>query len=352
MGGDQAPLAILDGVSDALIRHPGAKVLLHGDQAKLAPLVAAHPRLAQAASVRHASEVIAMDAKPGQALRNGRQSSMWAAIAAVASGEAQVAVSAGNTGALMAISKFQLRTVEGIARPAIAALWPTTRAECVVLDVGANIECDAAELVDFAIMGAAYARVLHGFERPTVGLLNVGVEEVKGHEELKAASAILKAADLPLRYHGFVEGDDICAGTVDVVVTDGFTGNVALKSAEGAAKLIATFLRAALSRTLLARLGAFLASGAFAALRAKMDPRTSNGGVFLGLNGVVVKSHGGTDATGFSAAFDLAVEMAAHDLPQRIAVDVARLARDTEAAQPVGASTPQGAAGESEAVVR
>ncbi len=352
MGGDNAPAAILDGVADALVRHPQARFLLHGDEARLRPMVAERAKLAASVEIRHAPDVVAMDTKPGQALRGGRSSSMWAAIAAVGVGEAQVAISAGNTGALMAIAKYQLRTIESVARPAIACLWPTQRADCVVLDVGANLECDADQLVQFAVMGAAFARHVFGLERPTVGLLNVGVEDVKGHDEVKAAAQILRQVDLPFIFHGFVEGDDICAGTVDVVVTDGFTGNVALKTAEGTAKLVATYLRAALNRSFFARLGAILASGAFAALRAKMDPRTMNGGTFLGLNGVVVKSHGGTDAMGFSSALDLAVEMAAQDLPQRIAADVSRLGRGGRDTETEKASAAPGAPQSSEAVSR
>jgi glycerol-3-phosphate acyltransferase PlsX len=266
-----------------------------------------------------------MSAKPSQALRSGRESSMGRALMAVAEGEAKAAVSAGNTGALMAIARHVLGSLAGIDRPAIAVLWPTIRGETVVLDVGANVGCDEEQLVTFAVMGAAFARVVFGLERPTVGLLNIGTEEVKGNDAVKAAAQILRAIDLPMRFHGFVEGDDISTGTVDVVVTDGFTGNVALKTAEGTAKLIAHYLKCALSRSLFARIGALFASGAFRALRQKMDPRAVNGGVFLGLNGTVVKSHGATDALGFAAAVDLAIDMAVSDLPKTIAMDLAHL---------------------------
>jgi phosphate acyltransferase len=250
---------------------------------------------------------------------------MGRALATVAEGEANAAVSAGNTGALMAIARHLLGSLPGIDRPAIAAIWPTIRGQSVVLDVGANVGSDEEQLVTFAVMGAAFARAVFGLERPTVGLLNIGTEEVKGNEVLKAAAQVLRAVELPMRFQGFVEGDDISTGTVDVVVTDGFTGNVALKTAEGTAELIAHYLKSALSRSLLARLGAFLASGALRALRQKMDPRAVNGGVFLGLNGVVVKSHGATDALGFASALDLAIDMAASALPKKIAMDLAHL---------------------------
>jgi glycerol-3-phosphate acyltransferase PlsX len=252
-----------------------------------------------------------MDEKPSLALRRGRNTSMWRAIASVKNKEAAVAVSAGNTGALMAMSMFQLGTLDGISRPAIAALWPTKRGQSVVLDVGANVVVDADQLVDFAVMGEAFARAILGLERPTVGILNVGSEDVKGNEAVKGAAHILRNnSSLPIEFAGFVEGDDIAEGTVDVVVTDGFTGNVALKTAEGTAKLVTHFLRSALRRSLLGRAGGFLAAGALGTLRRKLDPRASNGGIFLGLDGVVVKSHGGTDELGFASALDMAIAMA------------------------------------------
>jgi glycerol-3-phosphate acyltransferase PlsX len=210
-----------------------------------------------------------------------------------------------------------------VDRPAIAVIWPTVEAECIVLDVGANVGADSRQIVEFALMGASLARALFGMEKPTVGLLNIGVEEVKGVEQIKEAAAVLKEAPLPIRFHGFVEGDDIGQGVVDVVVTDGFTGNIALKTAEGTARQIAAYLRAAMSRSLLARIGAILAQGAFGALKEKMDPRQLNGGIFLGLNGIVVKSHGGTDATGFACAIDLAYDMASNGVVERLASDVA-----------------------------
>jgi glycerol-3-phosphate acyltransferase PlsX len=275
-----------------------------------------------------------MDAKPSQALRQGRwKSSIWLALDAVRKGEADVAVSAGNTGALMAMAKFNLKTLAGIERPAIAALWPTLRGESIVLDLGASIGADADHLVNLAAMGSAMARVLFDLDRPTVGLLNIGVEEAKGLEEVRRAGQMLREHPLPhLEYLGFVEGDDIGKGTVDVVVTEGFAGNIALKSAEGTARQMAGYLRSAMSRTWRARLGYLLARDAFRTLREKMDPRRSNGGVFLGLNGIVIKSHGGTDSEGFAAAVDIGYDMVRQDLMEKIRQVLVRDERTSAAA--------------------
>jgi glycerol-3-phosphate acyltransferase PlsX len=261
-----------------------------------------------------------MKDKPSQALRRGRKtSSMWLAIDAVKKGEADVAVSAGNTGALMAMARFNLHTLPGIDRPAIAAVWPTTRGDSVVLDLGATIGGDAHHLVALAVMGSAMASVLFNRERPTVGLLNIGVEEMKGHEEIREAAELLRAMNLPqLEYVGFVEGDGIGRGAADVIVTEGYSGNIALKAAEGTARQIAEFLRSAMARTWRARLGYLFARDAFRALRDKLDPGKSNGGVLLGLRGVVVKSHGGADAEGFAYAIDVGYEMAHYDLLTKI----------------------------------
>jgi glycerol-3-phosphate acyltransferase PlsX len=326
MGGDHGPDVVIPGAELAAVRHPDFRFLLFGDQSRIAPLLERHPRLKEKSQIRHTDVFVAMDAKPSQALRQGRgKSSMWMAIDSVRQGDADVAVSAGNTGALMAMARFILKTLPGIQRPAIAAIWPTLRSESVVLDVGATIGADARQLVEFAVMGEAMARCLFGLEKPTVGLLNIGVEEIKGVEQVKEAARLLRELDLPIRYEGFVEGDDIGQGKVDVVVTEGFSGNIALKAAEGTAKQLASFLKAALHRTLMSRLGAVLASGAFRALRDRMDPRKHNGGVFLGLNGVVVKSHGGTDALGFATAIDVAYEMVHNDLVKKISTDLAKL---------------------------
>ncbi|TMJ35904.1 MAG: phosphate acyltransferase PlsX [Alphaproteobacteria bacterium] len=338
MGGDAGPEMVLPGAELASVRHPDLKLLLFGDRTQLATLLEKYPRLKARSEVRHSENAIAMNDKPSQALRRGRgKSSMWLAIEAVRSGEAQGVVSAGNTGALMAMARFVLKTIPGIERPAIAAIWPTLRGESVVLDVGATIGADARQLVEFALMGEAMARSLMGLSRPTVGLLNIGVEEVKGLEQVKEAGRLLRDLGLPLEYKGFIEGDDIGKGTVDVVVTEGFTGNIALKTAEGTAKQLSTYLKLVLNRTLLSRLGALLATGAFATLRERMDPRKHNGGVFLGLNGIVVKSHGGTDALGFATAVDVAIEMIRNGLVAKIAADVAEMNRHMDAFAPPSA---------------
>jgi phosphate acyltransferase len=324
MGGDHGPSVVIPAAAMTAIRHPEARFLLVGDSARIEPELRAHLALAAKSQVVHTDIAVAMDEKPSQALRKGRwKSSMWLALEAVRDGRADAAVSAGNTGALMAMAKFCLKTIPGIDRPAIAAIWPTIESECIVLDVGANVGADARQLAEFALMGAAMARALFGVEKPSVGLLNIGVEEVKGLDEIKKAAAVLKDAPLPIRYKGFVEGDDVGRGAVDVVVTDGFTGNIALKTAEGTAKQIGEYLRAAMGRSLLARIGAVLAQGAFRALKDKMDPRQLNGGIFLGLNGIAVKSHGGTDATGFASAIDLAYDMASNAVVKRLASDIA-----------------------------
>jgi len=326
MGGDHGPAIVLPGAELALLRHPDIEYILFGDSGEIEPLLASRPALRAASRVVHTDVAIKMSDKPSQALRYGRwKSSMWLAIDAVKKKEADVAVSAGNTGALMAMAKFHLKTMPGIDRPAIAGLWPTLRGESVVLDLGASIGTDAKHLVDLAAMGSAMAQVLFDIKRPKVGLLNIGVEEVKGLEAVREAGAMLRESNPPhLDYCGFVEGDDIGKGTVDVVVTEGFAGNIALKTAEGTARQIAEYLRAGMSRTWRARLGYLLAQGAFQALREKMDPRRSNGGMFLGLNGIVIKSHGGTDAEGFASAVDIGYDMVRYDLLSKIGEAVVR----------------------------
>ncbi len=326
MGGDAGPAIVVPGAALAAERHPDVKFVLFGDEAAVKPLADKERKLSGRYELVHTEIAIAMDDKPSQALRRGRgKSSMWRTIDAVKQGQAHAAVSAGNTGALMAMSRFVLKTLDGIERPAIAAQWPTLRGESVVLDVGATVGADARQLLEFAVMGEAMSRCLTGLKQPTVGLLNIGVEELKGNENVKEAGRLLRELSLPIQYMGFVEGDDIGKGTVDVVVTEGFTGNVALKAAEGTAKQITTVLRAAIKGSLLSMAGAFLARGAFAALRDRLDPRKHNGGVFLGLNGVVVKSHGGTDALGFATAIDVAIDMVRNGLVQKIAEDVAHV---------------------------
>jgi glycerol-3-phosphate acyltransferase PlsX len=323
MGGDVGPEVVIPGAEMAAIRHPGFSFQLHGDKDRITALLDAHPKLKAVATVHHAEIAIAMDDKPSQALRRGRgKSSMWKAIEAVRDGSAHAAVSAGNTGALMAMSRFVLKMIPGIERPAIAAIWPTMKNESVVLDVGATVGADARQLIEFAVMGEAMASCLFGLQHPTVGLLNIGVEEVKGNEAIKEAGRLMRELDLPIKYHGFVEGDDIGRGTVDVVVTEGFTGNVALKTAEGTAKQISSFLKSAMTSSFFAKIGALFAFNAFRDVKDRMDPRKHNGGLLLGLKGIVVKSHGGTDALGFATAIDVAIEMARNGLVEKIEADV------------------------------
>src|SRR5215469_6222468 len=273
MGGDAGPSVVVAALARTAVRHPAVRFLLHGDEAELKPLFAKRAKLLSRIDIRHTAERVRMEEKPSQALRRGRNTSMWRSIESVEKGEAQVAISAGNTGALMAMAMFQLRTLDGIDRPAIAAIWPTKRGQSVVLDVGANVECDAQQLVDFAVMGEAFARTIFGIERPTVGILNVGSEEVKGNDAVRGAAHILRSANLPIEFCGFIEGDDIADGAVDVVVTDGFTGNVALKTAEGTAKVVVHFMKTALKRSITGRIGGLIAGNSLKTLGRKLDPR-------------------------------------------------------------------------------
>jgi glycerol-3-phosphate acyltransferase PlsX len=325
MGGDHAPAMVLRGADIALERHPDAQFLLFGDEARITPLLARLPLLAKASTLHHTGEVVLGDAKPSQALRTGRRSSMRLAIDAVADGRADGVVSAGNTGALMAIAKFVLKTLPGIDRPAIATILPTRRGESVMLDLGANIECDAENLVQFALMGDVFARTVLGLAQPTVGLLNVGSEDLKGNDAVRGASARLRGGMTPIRFHGFIEGDDIAAGTVDVIVTDGFTGNIALKTIEGVAKLFSESLRASFHHSLAARIGYVLARGALRKFAVRLDPRRYNGAMFLGLAGIAVKSHGSTDAFGFANAIGVAVDLKVNGFLRKISDELARL---------------------------
>ncbi len=324
MGGDHAPQIVVDGLRLARKRFSNVDFLLFGDERKLAPMLE-RAKLHDGVTVRHTEAVVRNDDKPSQVLRTGRQTSMWKAVEAVAEGAAGAVVSAGNTGALMAVSKFVLRTLPGIDRPAIASFFPTERAETVMLDLGANVECNANNLVEFAVMGEVFARAVLGLERPTIGLLNIGSEEVKGNDTLREAAEILRNSQLPIHFHGFVEGTDIGAGTVDVVVTDGFTGNVALKTLEGTAKLYSRFLREAFTSSLTCRLVYLLARPALKKVKMRADPRRYNGAMFLGLNGIAVKSHGGTDALGFANAIGVAVELVGKGFNERIKQDFTRL---------------------------
>ena len=333
MGGDAAPKMVVRGASIALERFPEVRFLMFGREQEVGPLLKSKGRLAEVTTLRHTDEVVSSDAKPSVALRSGRQSSMRLAIDSVRSGDADCVVSAGNTGALMAMAKFVLKTLPGIDRPAIASFFPTLRGESVMLDLGANLQCDAENLVDFTVMGNAFARSVLGLQEPTYALLNVGSEEIKGHESLQEANAVLRASNLPGRFLGFIEGDDIAKGTADVIVTDGFTGNVALKTAEGTAKLINEYLRHTFRSSLLAGLGYLLARPAMRKLRDRVDPRGYNGAMFLGLNGIAVKSHGGTDALGFANAIGVAVDMYRHGIIEKIRSDLTLLDRNPGKAQ-------------------
>ncbi len=325
MGGDSAPEMVVGGAARARRNMDNVEFLLFGDAQRLEPLVARHKALSGAVEIRHTEQIVKGDDKPSVALRGARESSMRKAIDAVKDEEAVAAVSAGNTGALMAMSKFVLKTIEGIDRPAIVRSVPTISGQCCVLDLGANVQCSPEHLVQFAVMGEVFARTVLGVDRPTIGLINIGIEEIKGHEEVREAAAMLRETPLPITFTGFIEGNDISSGRVDVAVTDGFTGNVGLKIAEGTAKLISSFLRDAFRSSWRARLGYLLARPALAVMRERTDPRFYDGAILGGLNGIVVKAHGGTDALGFSNAIGVAAEMAINGFVAKIRDDFERL---------------------------
>lgn len=334
MGGDAAPDIVVEGVDIAARRNKGSvRYLLHGDAARLNMLLERYPNAKAVSEVVAAEKTIGMEVKASQALRQGKGSSLWNAVEAVKEGRAHAVVSAGNTGAYMAIAMFRLRTMEGVHRPALAARWPAvTGGYVVLLDVGANVEADSEQLVEFAIMGEAFQRAVSGNERPSVALLNVGAEDQKGHEEIRSAARLIREANLDLNFHGFVEGDDIAKGTVDVVVTDGFTGNISLKTGEGTARLVGQLLREALTSGPFAMLGALIATPALKKLRARMDPGSFNGALFLGLNGLVVKSHGSASGPGYAAAIGVAEKLARSHYREEIQRNLARLSRAPAAA--------------------
>jgi glycerol-3-phosphate acyltransferase PlsX len=344
MGGDKAPGVVIDGLAVALERHPGTRFLLVGDEAAIAPLLAKRPALAAACTLRSATEAVPNEMKPTAALRL-RNSSMRIAIDAVAAGEAEGVVSAGNTGALMALAKIVLKSLPGIDRPAMAGIGPSARGDFVMLDLGANVQCDSRNLVEFALMGEVFARTVLGLREPSIGLLNVGAEELKGDERVRQAAEVLRASHVSPLFHGFIEGHDIAGGTVDVVVTDGFTGNVALKTGEGTLKLVRDLLREVFSSTLAAKLGYILARPALERLREWLDPRRYNGAVLLGLNGVVVKSHGGTDALGFAHAVDLAMDMVTHGFNAKIGAELRQLREEAAAREAAPAPATMAAGG-------
>ena len=324
MGGDHAPDVVLDGIAIAAERHPGARFLLVGDEARIAPMAASRKRVQASCTIRHAPAAIPSEMKPTAALRV-RGSSMRVAIDAVAAGEASGVVSAGNTGALMALAIIVIKTLPGIDRPALAAIGPSARGDVVMLDLGANVQCDARNLVQFAVLGDVFARTVLGLPSPTIGLMNVGSEELKGDDRVREAADVLRRSHIAPQFHGFVEGNDIAAGTTDVIVTDGFTGNVALKTAEGALRLVGDLLKQIFRSSWAAKLGYLLARPGLERMRIWLDPRRYNGAVMLGLNGVVVKSHGGTDAEQFAHAIDVAMDMVVHRFNDRIREGLARI---------------------------
>lgn len=322
MGGDNAPFSVLKGADFACQKYKNVNFLLFGDQSKINPILEKLPALQKVSSVIHTDKVVTNEDKPSAAIRQGRDSSMGMAIKAVHDGTADGIVSSGNTGALMAIAKITLRTLPGIDRPAIATAYPTMRGRCIVLDLGANVECDANNLFQFAVMGDAFAHAVLQVERPSIGLLNVGSEEAKGNEVVKAAASMLKENGLKLNYYGHVEGDDITKGTVDVVVSDGFSGNISLKTAEGTAHMFSHFLKMAFKSSWISKLGYLLARPALKKVFNALDPRQHNGAMFLGLNGIVVKSHGGTDEVGFANAIGVAVELITHKINEQITKEI------------------------------
>jgi glycerol-3-phosphate acyltransferase PlsX len=333
MGGDRGPAPILVGMAHALTDHPNLHFIVYGDEEKLGPLLRKRAALRGHCEIRHAPKSVSMSAKPSRALRDGRESSMWRALDAVAKGEATVAISSGNTGALMAMAIFLLRKAPGIDRPAIAVNWPSRAPHGfnTVLDMGADVRADPRNLLQYAVMGAEYAHLNFGIEKPRVGLLNMGTEPGKGPQELRDASALIEAVPTErFTYIGFVEGNDISKAKADVFVTDGFTGNVALKAAEGTAHFIREALRDAFKHSFWSRFGGLFALTSLTRMRQRIDPRRVNGGVFLGLNGSVVKSHGGADAVGFASAIELAAKMAEHDFPRLVAAQLAKLDTDSE----------------------
>ncbi len=325
MGGDKAPEAVIQGARRVLKEFPETRFIFYGREPVIAPMVARNRHLAAVSEVVHAETVITMDEKPSVALRQGRQSSMRAALDAVASGKACAMVSAGNTGALMAMAKFVLKTLPGIHRPAITATIPSQASRVVLLDMGANIECTADNLVQFAIMGDAYARAALGIAKPKVGLLNVGAEDMKGHDEVKNAHRILRSGDIPVDYYGFVEGHDITEGTTDIVVTDGFTGNIALKVGEGASRLLFAAFKTAFHNSISAKIGYLLARPALHRALVNYDPRKNNGASLLWLNGISEKSHGNSDSKSFANAIKVAISLVANEVNAKIIDELSRV---------------------------
>lgn len=325
MGGDHAPQSIIDGAALAAKNHDNIRFIIVGREDKIRPLISLHPKLAKITDIVHADGVVSSHEKPSVAIRSGKDSSMRVAIDLVKDGKAHAVVSAGNTGALMAMAKIALKSLPGVDRPAIVSLFPTKRGKSVLLDLGANIVCTSDNLYQFAIMGNAFAKAVLNIEKPSVGILNVGEEETKGHEIVRGASQKIKDNLPDLNFYGYVEGTDITLGTTDVIVTDGFTGNIALKTAEGTAKICKDFLKAALLSSWLSKLGALLAAGAFKRLAKTIDPRYYNGAMFVGLSGIAVKSHGNADSIGFANAITVAYELVSFDINQKIIQELTEL---------------------------
>ncbi len=322
MGGDHGPDVIVPAAAHALTKIPGTSFLFFGDESKIAPVLNKHPELKSVSAIIHTDKAIQGKDKPSSAIRASKDTSMRLAIEAVKEGRADSIISAGNTGALMALSKMILKTLPGIERPAIASVMPTMRGETVVLDLGANLECDAEVLAQFAVLGSVYARVVKGIQNPTVGLLNVGTEDMKGHEEVRGAHAILSNVQFPGKYHGFIEGNDITKGTVDVVVTDGFTGNVALKVTEGTAKFISGLVKDVFKTSPLAAIGYFFVYGSMKKLKNRLNPSKYNGGMFLGLDGISVKSHGSSDVEGTENAILVAANLVKGGFNKRVSKEI------------------------------
>jgi glycerol-3-phosphate acyltransferase PlsX len=325
MGGDHAPSCVVEGAHIAFRKNSSIKFQFYGDQVLLEPLLEKYKALKAVSTLIHTNNYISNEDKASAALRKSKDSSMRLAIEAVSSGKADGVVSSGNSGAYMAISKMILKTIAGIDRPAIASLFPTQRGASVMLDMGANLQCDVDNLLQFAIMGNVYARDVLNIEHPTIGLLNVGAEELKGHPSIQQAAQLLRKLSSVLSFHGYIEGDDISYGTVDVIVTDGFSGNVAIKTAEGISRMMSKFLKEAMVQTWASRIGLLFSVGALRRLKSKFDPRHYNGAIFIGLNGVAVKSHGSADSYAFANAIGVAANMVSHGFNQQIESDLQKV---------------------------
>ena len=325
MGGDKAPKSIIGGMAQAQARHADVSFLVYGDTKKIKPFLNKRKSLLKITEIIHTEDYVLPNEKPSQTIKRKSTTSMGLAIESVSKGNAIAAVSAGNTGALMAMSLFGLKTLKGIARPAIAAVMPHRKGEFIMLDLGANLECNAQNLSQFAVMGSVFAKKVLGRENPKIGLLNVGEEEVKGRQEVREAASILKNTQLADNFIGYIEGDGLISGVADVVVTDGFTGNVSLKTAEGVAKLCGEYLKQAMSSSIFGKMAYYIARPNFLSLREKLDPRKRNGAMLLGLNGIVVKSHGSTDSLGFASAIDIAIDMAKGSTLESMTRDLAIL---------------------------